>query len=146
GETSLQDSSSSLAVSAAGANPVIVHKAPVFAAVQTATLVITVTETVTDGLYPLTVIGYNGVDGEQSLTLYLQVGAVGFQAQTMCYGPDLDLRIPFGAAAAQDGIDLVVITGPLPPNLTLSGAATCTPYTGLRSMVELTNQLVTQGC
>jgi len=70
------------------------------------------------------------------------------QAQTMCYGANIGLTIemnPAVAAAAQQ-FDLVVISGPAPTNLFLEGAEKCVPYTGFSSMVDLTNDLVTQGC
>lgn len=102
--------------------------------------------TVAPGAYPITFTGYNVQGMRRSHTIQLQVGATGIQAQTMCYGDNLDVRIPVSPAAAQVGVNLVVITGLVPPNLTVSGAQACVPYTGFRSMIELTNQLVTQGC
>jgi hypothetical protein len=108
-------------------------------------LVVEVGATVPEGSYRFTVHGYNADGLERSHTLTLQVGAQILQAQTLCYGKDLGVSIPVQPAAS-GGFDLVVISGPLPQNLVVSGALTCVPYTGFRSMVELTNQLVTQGC
>ncbi|RIK36750.1 MAG: hypothetical protein DCC55_26350 [Chloroflexi bacterium] len=109
-------------------------------------LVVEVGPTVAEGSYPFTINGYNADGLERNHTITLVVGAQALQAQTMCYGKNLNVRIPVVPAAAQGGFDLVVISGPLPPNLVVDGAVTCVPYTGLRSMTELTNQLVTQGC
>ncbi|MFZ4656017.1 MAG: InlB B-repeat-containing protein, partial [Caldilineaceae bacterium] len=73
--------------------------------------------------------------------------AVALQAQTMCYGDNIMLNInPQLNSAQAQSFALVVISGPLPQNLVASGNAICVPYTGFRSMIELTNQLVTQGC
>ncbi|RIK36751.1 MAG: hypothetical protein DCC55_26355, partial [Chloroflexi bacterium] len=69
------------------------------------------------------------------------------QAQTMCYGDDIEAIISVQPAAMDAGpVDLVVISGPAPQGLLLRGVTACAPYTGLRSMVELTNGLVTEGC
>jgi hypothetical protein len=63
----------------------------------------------------------------------------------MCVGDDIELVVGIQPAAA-GARELVVITGAAPADLFLRGVNQCFPYTGLRSMVELTNNLVTDGC
>jgi hypothetical protein len=103
------------------------------------------------GRYLLPVTATSGGQTHQiELPLYVTTamgGSYALLAQTMCYGTNLRLSIDVQPGATEvNNFSLVVITGPVPPNLSLSGEMVCVPYTGLRSMVELTNQLVTQGC
>jgi uncharacterized repeat protein (TIGR01451 family) len=69
------------------------------------------------------------------------------QTKTMCFGDSITLNIdPQVNTAQTQYFSLVVISGPAPSDLLLTGLLQCVPYTGFRSMIELTNQMVTEGC
>jgi hypothetical protein len=63
----------------------------------------------------------------------------------MCIGEHIELVVGVQPAAA-GARELVVISGPAPADLFLRGVSQCFPYTGMRSLAELTNNLVTEGC
>jgi uncharacterized repeat protein (TIGR02543 family) len=69
------------------------------------------------------------------------------QAQSMCYGDAIEALLDLKPIGGADGpFDLVVISGPAPSGLLLRGVTACLPYTGQKSMIDLTNTLLKEGC
>lgn len=69
------------------------------------------------------------------------------QAQTMCYGDKIEASVEAQPAGVTlEPVDLLVISNPAPQGLFLRGVEACVPYTGLKSMIELTNDLVSEAC
>ena len=65
----------------------------------------------------------------------------------MCYGDEVEVFVEAEPAGTRAGaVGMMVIMGSAPQGLFLRGVTACAPYTGLKSMIGLTNVLVTADC